>query len=125
MTSEEIWKAVVESNRAWLEGRPADLRAFFHEDAVAVFPAAGRRVEGRDAIVESYVEYCEHVKTHAFEELQHSVDVFGDTAIVQYRFSVRYEHQGEIHEEQGQEMLVFVRRERWCVIWRTQVPLAG
>lgn len=124
-TEAELWDAVVASNRAWFEGRPRDVAPLFHADAVLVFLAADHRIEGRDAIVDSYVEYTQRAKTHAFEEQEHTVDVFGDTAIVNYGFSVRYEVAGEVKDDEGQEVLVFVRREgAWGVVWRTQAPLA-
>jgi ketosteroid isomerase-like protein len=97
----------------------------FHEDAIAVFPAAKHRLTGRDAIVQSYIDYCRSEKTHAFEELDHAVDIFGDSAVVSYRFSVRYEAQGIVRDEFGQEILVFMRRHgQWGVVWRSQVQLA-
>jgi uncharacterized protein (TIGR02246 family) len=115
---------VLAGNRAWLEGRPRDAGELFHPDAVAVFSGANQRLQGRDAIVQSYADYCANVKTHAFEEREHTVDVFGDTAVVRYRFFVRYEAQGAVHDEVGQEVLVFVRRDdRWRVVWRTQTPV--
>jgi uncharacterized protein (TIGR02246 family) len=122
--SQKIWDAVRESNQAWLSGRPEEVSRLFHEDAVAVFTDAGRRLAGRDAIVRSYVEYCQGERTLAFNELDHEVDMFGDTAVVSYRFLVRYEAEGKVHDECGQEILVFMRRQgRWGVVWRTQVAL--
>ena len=121
----ELWDAVVASNRAWLQGRVSEVAGLFHADAVAV-AGAGRRVEGRDAIVRSYADYCAAAKTHAFEELEHTVDVLGDVAVVTYRFSVRYEMNGVTYDELGREVLVFTRQDgRWGVAWRTQIPSGG
>lgn len=123
-TEAELWEAVVASNRAWFEGRPRDVAPLFHADAVAVFLAADHRLVGRDAIVESYVQYVERAKTHAFVEHEHAIDVFGDTAVVNYRFSVRYETDDGVQDDVGQELLVFVRRAgAWGVVWRTQAPI--
>jgi hypothetical protein len=75
-------------------------------------------------MVESFVDYCAHVKTHFFEEKNATVDVFGDTAVVNYRFSVRFEVDAAVTDEDGQEILVFVREGgKWKVVWRTQVSL--
>lgn len=119
----EIWQKVQASNRAWREGRPEDVAALFDESAVVVVQGEVK-ARGRAAIVQSYVDYCQHVVTHAFEELEHSVEVFGETAAASYLFAVRYEMGGVVHSERGQEILLFQRRDgNWRVFWRTQIFL--
>ena len=126
MTDEqsEIWEMVRRSNRAWMAGAVHEVANLFADDAVVVAPGLLTRAEGRDAIVRSFEDYVHHARTHGFEELEHSVDVFGDIATVTYRFSIRYSldsEEGE-REETGQEVLVFRRTPQgWKVIWRTQV----
>jgi ketosteroid isomerase-like protein len=63
-----------------------------------------------------------HAKTHSFEEMEHHVDLFGDTAVITYLFQVRYEvlADGVQHEETAQEVLVMRKTDRWRVLWRTQ-----
>jgi uncharacterized protein (TIGR02246 family) len=120
---EMIWEAIRASNAAWTRGEPEKVAALFDENVVGIAPGMQGRAEGRDAIVASYVEYCRAAKTHAFEELDHSIDVFGDTAVATYKFSVRYEIDGQIQDEVGQEILAFARRDnQWLAVWRTQVP---
>jgi uncharacterized protein (TIGR02246 family) len=118
----EIWNLVRESNRAWISGSTKELAALFDENAVVITPALQGRVEGRDAIVASYASYNAHAKTHSFEEMEHQVDLFGDTAVVTYRFQVRYEllTDGVVQDETAQEVLVLRRTDRWRVFWRTQ-----
>src|SRR6267378_375272 len=114
MTDEqrEIWELVRRSNRAWVSGAAHEVAALFDEAAVVIAPGLQGRVEGRDAIVRSY------------EDEEHSIDVFGDLAVVTYRFAIRYtlnNEDGE-HEETGQEVLVLRRGPSgWKAIWRTQV----
>lgn len=119
----EIWELIRRSNRAWVSGAAHEVSSLFDDEAVVVAPRLQGRVQGRDAIVRSYEEYVHHARTHAFEELEHQVDLFGDTAVAAYRFSVRYTLNGEDaeREETGEEVLV-LRREAggWKVIWRTQ-----
>lgn len=126
MTDEqmEIWNLVRESNRAWMSDSVHELASFFEEKAVLVKPDLAGRIEGRDAIVESYQDFVHHARTHAFEEREHSVEVFGDLAMVAYRFSVRYTllAQDEEREETGEEILALRRgAEGWKVLWRTQL----
>jgi ketosteroid isomerase-like protein len=118
----ELWNLVRESNRAWTSGSTKELTSLFDENAVVIAPALQGRVEGRDAVVASYVSYNLHNKTRSFEEMEHQVDVFGDTAVVTYRFQVRYEPLagGDVQEETAQEVLVLRKTDRWRVLWRTQ-----
>jgi uncharacterized protein (TIGR02246 family) len=125
MTDEqrEIWELIRRSNRAWVAGAANEVAALFDEAAVVVAPGLQGRIAGRDQIVRSYEEYVHHARTHSFEELEHSIDVFGDLAVVAYRFDVRYtlnDEDGE-RDETGQELLVLRRGAAgWKVIWRTQ-----
>jgi ketosteroid isomerase-like protein len=122
--AEEIWNAIKESNRAWLEGNPRDVEPLFSEDVVMVAPKLAARIVGRQEMVQSYVEYVRAVRTHMFEEHEHFVDVNGETAVATYHFTVRYELDGRTFDDSGQEILVFARRDgRWRGIWRTQVTL--
>jgi uncharacterized protein (TIGR02246 family) len=118
----ELWNLVRESNRAWISGSTHELLELFDEHAVVITPALQGRVEGRDAIVAGYASYNMHAKTHSFEEMEHQVDLFGDTAVVTYLFQVRYEvlADGVQHEETAQEVLVMRKTDRWRVLWRTQ-----
>ncbi len=123
---EEIWAAIRAANAAWMRGDPGAVASLFAEDVVLVAHASGAKVEGRGAVVQSYVDYCREVRTHAFRELDHTVDVRGEVAVATYRFAVRYEVGGSIFDELGQEVLVLALREgRWQAIWRTQIPLGS
>jgi uncharacterized protein (TIGR02246 family) len=122
---ESIWQAVLAANRAWVGGNPEGVATLFHEQAVMAIPGAARRLHGRDAIVRSYVEYVTQIRTLAFEEAEHTVDVVGDTAVVSYAFSTRYEANGQLHTEHGREVLIFARAgTAWKGIWRTRIPVA-
>src|SRR5262249_35781377 len=113
-------------NRAWLEGRPADVGALFADDVVFVAADQSVALRGRAAMVQSYVDYVAAVKTHAFEVTARSVEVTGDSAVASYRFTVRYEVGGNVQDERGQEILVFVRQaEGWRAVWRTQLFLGS
>ena len=49
--------------------------------------------------------------------------MIGDVAMVDYRFAIRYDLGGLLHDEQGRELLTFLRKpEGWRAIWRTQLP---
>jgi len=125
MTDEQrqIWELVRRSNRAWLGGAVHEVASLFDDNAVCVAPGLQGRIEGVGPIVRSYEDYVHHARTHSFEELEHSVDVLGDVAVVAYRFAIRYTLNGESEErdDTGQEVLVLRRSPAgWKAIWRTQ-----
>ncbi len=126
MTDEqmEIWNLIRESNRAWVAGAVHKISSLFDERAVVVLPGVTGRLEGREAIVKSYEDFVHHARNLAFEELEHSVDVFGDVAMVAYRFSARYTllAEDQEREETGEEILALRRGpEGWKVLWRTHL----
>jgi ketosteroid isomerase-like protein len=123
-TEDEIWRAIVEANRTWKGGNPQGVGQLFHEDAVQAFANSHRRAVGREAIVRDYVELCQRLEIIEFRELQHSVDVVGETAVANYRFRLTYEANGVPHEETGREVLVFRRGAsgQWLAVWRARFP---
>jgi ketosteroid isomerase-like protein len=126
MNGEEnaIWHAVLEANHAWTSGNPRGVEPLFHRNVVCVTPGLAKRIVGRQAMVESFVDYCARARTHSFEEKDPAIHIFGDTTVVNYRFAIRFETDGRVIDEEGQEILVFVRENgSWQVIWRTQIFL--
>jgi uncharacterized protein (TIGR02246 family) len=124
--AEQIWEAIQGANAAWLGGEPTGVAPLFHDEVVMATPGGRPLLQGKAAMVQSYVDYCREVTTHGFEVVDHAVRVFGDTAVASYRFRVRYEHGGREHDETGAELMVF-RREagRWKSVWRMQLPASG
>ena len=90
MSAEEVSRALSAINQAWLEGRPRDLSALFDPKIVTLVPGCVR-VEGREALVQSFVDMCENARVHAFEERDRQVDVFGDAAVASVAFTIAYE----------------------------------
>lgn len=118
----ELWALVRESNRAWISGSAHELSDFFDEEAVVMPPGMQGRVSGRAAVVASYAAYNMHARTDSFEEMEHQIELFGDVAVVVYRFRIRYEiiASGEQHDETAQETLVLRKTDRYRVLFRTQ-----
>jgi ketosteroid isomerase-like protein len=120
----EIWDLVREKNRAWVAGAVHEVESLYDEAAVLVKPDF-LPVRGRADIVKSYEDDVHHARTHSFEELEHSVAVFADLAMVAYRYSVRRTllPEGDEREETGREILTLRRSAGgWKVLWRTQIP---
>lgn len=122
--TDAIWGVVVDLNRAWFEGRSQDLAPFFHPSVVMFAPTGERLLEGRDAMVRSFVDYTAAVRTHAFTERDGpDVRVCGATAVVSYAFDVEYEFESRRHVESGREVLTLSRDDgEWHIVMRMQIP---
>ncbi len=119
----EIARLVAEINEHWLEGHYEELRRYFDPQMVLAMPGFERRVEGAEAIIESYREFGDQATIHRFEPGDARVDVLGPSAVVATGFAIDYEYEGTRYRETGTDLLVFVRKEDgWSVRWRTVVP---
>lgn len=122
----EILKLLSRIETAWTRGEIQELRACFREDAVLVGPDLEQRIEDRDSIVDSYVEFLREATILAFNSEPPSVDVFGDTAVTVTPWTARYELEGTLHSDAGSDLLVLIRGEDgWRVAWRTLVVTGG
>jgi hypothetical protein len=114
---------VARINRAWLEGRPAEMTPLLDPQIVLRGPS-GARVEGRDALVASYVDFCTHARVEAYSESEVQVDVMGDTAVVAFRFEMVFER-GRRFRSSGRDLWVLARVEgQWRAVWRTMTDLS-
>tara|TARA_B100001989_G_scaffold133611_1_gene94544 strand:- start:86 stop:505 length:420 start_codon:yes stop_codon:yes gene_type:complete len=128
MTDETaIWTAIDRANAAWTQGRPRDVGALYHADAVHIAPGIATRLQGRGPMVESYEVYDAAARTEHFEVVRRDLTVRGDTAIATYVFHVVYTIEGERYDEHGQEIMVLERAPDaelgWLAVWRHQVAL--
>ena len=116
----EILKFLRRVETAWLGGRFDELKACFREDAVLLGADLEHRLEGSDAIVDSYAQFLREARLLSFESEAPIVDVTGDAAVTVTPWAVRYEREGTIYEEVGGDLLVLARdAEGWKVAWRT------
>jgi uncharacterized protein (TIGR02246 family) len=117
--------AIQRINRAWLDGRPEELGPFLHPDMTFVFPGFAGRVEGREAIVAGFVDFCSNATIHEYHEAEKQVDVIGDTAVVSFTYEMVYERSGQRSRASGRDLWVFARQgEEWIATWRTMLDLA-
>jgi uncharacterized protein (TIGR02246 family) len=116
-------RAVVERiNAAWRAGRAADAAPLFDGDVVMVTPT-GERLIGREAMVQSYADFAASAVVDEYEESEHAVDVFGETAVVVYRWLMAWRAGGESYRERGRDIFVLTHATTgWQVVWRTLLP---
>jgi uncharacterized protein (TIGR02246 family) len=126
MPSEESRRQILEIihqlNDAWATGHPERLAGFFREDIVIVHPDFTGRIEGRDACIASYAEFCSEATIHGVKIGEPGIEVFGDTAVSTYSYEVDYEMGGERFNDSGRDLFVFVLEDdRWQAVWRTMI----
>ncbi|HEV8581747.1 MAG TPA: nuclear transport factor 2 family protein [Thermoanaerobaculia bacterium] len=120
----EVVRLIRDLNAAWPAGRFEDVGRCFDEEAVMVPPGGGEIIRGREVIVGSFRDFLATAKVQHFEMLDPKVSVFGGTACAVVPFQIRYEFQGQVYDEKGEEILVLMENaRRWRIVWRTLVAL--
>jgi uncharacterized protein (TIGR02246 family) len=121
----EVAAAIERINRAWLDRRPDDLAPLFHPALTMALPGFSGRVEGRDAIVAGFTDFCTQAVVREYTERDRQIDVVGDTAVVSYAYEMVYERSGQRNRATGRDLWVFDRQEGvWLAVWRTMLDLA-
>lgn len=118
----DILLTLRELNSAWKDRRFEKLARFFDPDIVMKGPGLKELVRGREALVQSYVEFMGQSQVIEYADSDHSAHVWGDTAAVTYNWTMTYEQKGDTKRESGQDMFVFVRREAdWVAVLRVML----
>lgn len=121
----EIRQTVEGINEASRKGDIEAIKSFCHKDVVIVPPGFTQRAEGRDTYLKSVADFCETGTVLEYKMLSMKIDVFGDVAVVYYRYNTKWEMEGETFSEKGNDVMVLIHIEgKWLLIWRTLVPLA-
>ena len=122
---DEIRQTVEGINEASRKGDIEALKHFCHKDVVIVPPGFVQRVEGRDTYLKSVEDFCAIGTFLEYKELSMKIDVFGDVAVVYYRYETKWEMDGKTFSEKGNDVKVLTRNiGKWLLIWRTLIPLA-
>jgi hypothetical protein len=118
----EVAATIDRINRAWRERRPADLVPLLHPAMTMAFPGFAGRVEGRDANIAGFEDFCANAVLHEYREAGHQIDVVTDTAVATYTFEMVYERGGERSLATGRDLWVFRRLDgHWLAVWRTML----
>ena len=121
----EIRQTVKGINEASRKGDIKALKRFCHKHVVIVPPGFIQRAEGRNRYLKSVEDFCDTGSVLEYEELSIKIDVFGDVAIVYYRYETKWEMDGNTFNEKGNDVMVLSRNKgKWLLIWRTLIPLA-
>ncbi len=110
--------------RAWRTNRPEDLTGYLHPDITMALPGFQGSVKGREALVDSFKEFCDHARVIEYDETDETIHIVGDVAIASFHFAMIYERSACREHSTGRDIWAFERRdERWLAVWRTMTEL--
>jgi len=119
----EVRHTLQRISAAWQGRRYQELAILFDENIVMVLPGLSARIEGRAAVVESYMEFMEHSAVGDYWEDEPTIDVWGETAIASYRWEMTWVSGGISESAAGYDVFTFSRRtdgdQAWRAVWRT------
>lgn len=117
-------EAMRQINRAWLTGRVDDLAPMVHPEIVMMLPGLAGQVQGREAFLAGFRDFCQNAKVHDFQEHDHQVHVVGGVAVVTFRYEMVYERSGERSRCTGRDLWVFQKHaESWVAVWRAMLEV--
>jgi Domain of unknown function (DUF4440) len=117
--ADEIRETLDNFNRAWRERRFSELSQVLDENVVMNGTGFKELLRGRDAFIQSYVDFMTNSEIVEYSESNHSVDQWGDTAVAVYHWSMTWSQSGKSDSGSGQDMFVFQRRQsRWIIVLR-------
>jgi uncharacterized protein (TIGR02246 family) len=113
-------------NNAWInqqgEAMSAALNECFADDVVMRGPSFAFIGKGRDLIVQSYRDFVSNAKVKTISLDEPEIDVTGETAAAQYKWTMTYVLGGQEYTEHGRDLFVVVRRDKkWLVVWRAML----
>ena len=106
-------------NQAWRHGSFADLEALLDENIVMKGPGLKEYARGRQAFVQSYVQFMAQSKIIEYGESNHVIDAWGNVACASYDWTMTYRQKGETKTDKGQDMFIFHRVPNgWAAVLR-------
>ncbi len=114
-------------NEAWQQHRgdamTTVLNKCFADDVVMRGPGFALTGKGREAAVQSYLDFTSQAVVKAFSTEEPTIDISGDAAVAQYEWQMTYVLAGQEYTEQGHDLFVFARiADSWLVVWRALLP---
>jgi hypothetical protein len=118
-SQKEILNLIKNINKAWLEGRIEDLKKYFHNNIIMIFPDFNSRMTGLEEIIKSYKDFYASSKTYSFDESDFHIDVFDKTANADYAYHIVYEINNKKYDGTGREIWTFANIDNdWFAVWR-------
>lgn len=114
-------------NEAWSklrgEAMTAALNECFADEMVIRGPGFVFLGKGREAAVKSYQDFVSQTQVKSLSLDEPQIDVTGETAIAQYKWTMTYVLNEQEYTEHGYDVFVFAQRgKRWLAVWRALLP---
>lgn len=110
-------------NHNWLSGEFDHLNRHLHPNVVFVNTEGAVRVKGRQAYVDAFRNFVQHVHTQNYTFQDEKVELWDKTAVASYEFAMSYRLAGRDFQKKGREVVVFNRDgDDWRVVYRTLSP---
>jgi uncharacterized protein (TIGR02246 family) len=120
--ADDVRAVLQQISEAWQARRYEDLSQLFAPDMVFSLPGQAVRLEGRDAIVASYQQFMDRITLTSYREDQHSVDVWGGTAVASFRWDMAWLAGDVPNHDTGCDVFAFSHTDgRWLAVWRTML----
>jgi ketosteroid isomerase-like protein len=89
-----------------------------------VFPGFAGKVQGREAFLAGFRDFCQNAAVHEFREDDLQVDVAGETAVVTFRYEMIYERSAKRYRATGRDLWVFqMEGGSWIAVWRAMLEM--
>ncbi|NJO03898.1 MAG: nuclear transport factor 2 family protein [Bacteroidia bacterium] len=106
-------------NQAWLNNQWSELHAYLHPDIVFVPSSLPTPIKGRDACIQTYRDFIQQAEVKKYQESEPSIDTWQDTAVARCAYSIHYQMENKIYQEQGYDIFVFSKQGgTWQAVWR-------
>jgi len=106
-------------NQSWRHGSFAALEALLDENIVMKGPGLKEYARGRQAFIQSYVQFMAQSHIIEYTESNHVIDTWGNVACASYDWAMTYRQKGETKTDKGQDMFIFHRVPNgWAAVLR-------
>jgi hypothetical protein len=111
-------------NKLWLDGNLEELASTLDPQIAMVFPGFTGGIQGREAVLAGFREFCSTAMVHGFVDTDYRCDVVSDTAVVTFKYDMVYEQNGKRYASTGRDLWVFrTHADTWMAVWRTMIDV--
>ena len=115
-----LWDIVLKINQSWTKGELNSIAQYIHNDVIVTNEEFNHLTKSKEELLQSYQHFYDNADIRGFKESDPVIDIIETTAIVSYKWNIKYIMKGIEYDEAGKEILVFAKVEdKWLVVWRS------
>src|ERR1700681_2581127 len=81
----QVAAALGRINECWVKGTPDAINDLVADGIIMVLPAFSGSLNGREAFVAGFRDFCGNARVHAHTETDYQIDVIENTAVASFR----------------------------------------